>query len=193
MNEHEDPGKHRRASGAPATTLRELDASDIATLNGWRRDPELVALLGGPFRHVALPVDERWYESYLGSRSNNVRLAIVAGDSVVGAVYLLNIDWIARSGEFSIWIGDRRSRGCGVGSHAARSMLQHAFGDLNLQRVYLAVLTGNSEAIRLYRRLGFVEEGIQRRAAFKRGKYEDLLLMAKLRDASNPTGGELPA
>jgi RimJ/RimL family protein N-acetyltransferase len=36
--------------------------------------------------------------------------------------------------------------------------------------------------IALYRSLGFAEEGLKRRARFLDGKYEDLLIMALLRE-----------
>jgi RimJ/RimL family protein N-acetyltransferase len=59
-------------------------------------------------------------------------------------------------------------------------MLQHAFGDLNIHRVYLSVLADNARAIRLYERIGFRHEGVQREAVFKCGRYIDLLTMAAL-------------
>lgn len=163
--------------------LREIEPSDLATINGWRADRELAAQLGAPFRHVALAVDEKWYEQYLATRANNVRLAICASDGPpVGAAYLLGIDWTNRAAEFAIWIGAAGAQGRGIGEAATHLMLEHAFNDLNLERVHLTVLRDNERAIGLYRKLGFVQEGVLRRAAFKDGRYRDMILMALLRD-----------
>ena len=163
--------------------LRELARSDLETINRWRNDPGVVALLGGSFRHVCMTVDERWYESYLANRATNVRLAIEVTDGkMVGAVYLVGIDWLNRSAEFAIWIGDAASQGKRIGEAATRLMLAHGFDDLNLERIHLTVLRHNERAIRLYRKVGFVEEGVLRRAAFKGGQYRDLLAMSILRD-----------
>ena len=171
------------STASAAVRLRELARSDLDAINRWRNDPDVVALLGGSFRHVCMTVDERWYESYLANRATNVRLAIELGDgTMVGAVYLVGIDWLNRSAEFAIWIGDAASQGKRVGEAATRLMLAHAFDDLNLERVHLTVLRHNERAIRLYRKVGFVEEGVLRRAAFKGGQYRDLLAMAMLRD-----------
>lgn len=168
---------------SPKITLRELDRSDLPLINRWRNDPSLVAMLGGSFRHVCMAVDEKWYDHYIANRAGNVRLAItVANGSIVGAVYLLSIDWLNRDAEFAIWIGAVASRGMRIGEAATRLMLAHAFGDLNLNRVHLSVLAHNEPAIRLYRKVGFVEEGVQRQAVFKGGEYRDLVLMAMLRD-----------
>jgi diamine N-acetyltransferase len=162
--------------------LRELDAADIAEMNRWRNDPSVVALLGAPFRYVGMAVDRAWFDQYLANRSTAVRLAILEGATkqIVGAAYLTGIDWVARSGEFSIWIGVEAHRGKGAGQTASRTLLRHAFLDLNLHRVHLTVLEDNLAAQSLYRKLGFVQEGRLRGAAFKNGRFVDLIQMAML-------------
>jgi RimJ/RimL family protein N-acetyltransferase len=162
--------------------LRELERADLARLNAWRADRELVKLLGGSFRHVGTEIDNRWFDSYLTSRTQNVRLAICrrSDREMVGVVYLLQIDWINRSAEFSIQIGDASARGHGFGEAATRLALQHAFDDLNLRRVSLTVLATNERAAALYRKVGFEPEGRLREAALKEGKYIDVVPMAIL-------------
>jgi RimJ/RimL family protein N-acetyltransferase len=169
--------------------LRELERADLPKLNAWRNDPSLIALLGGTFRHVCLAVDDAWYDRYLAARQNNVRLAITLDDgSLVGAIYLLNIDWQNRNADLGMWIGEPSARGRGVGTAALRAMLQHAFGDLNLERVQLGVLSDNGPAIALYQKCGFVKEGLFRRAVFKEGRWCDLTRMAILREEFLPDG-----
>lgn len=164
-------------------SLREIERSDVAIINRWRSDRTIVDYLGSAFRYVAIEVDERWYDQYLASRTNNVRLAIcLAEGRLVGAVYLLDIDWVSRNAEFAIWIGERSAQGKKIGETATRLALDHAFGDLSIERIYLRVLTHNEPAIQLYRKIGFVEEGVQRQATFKNGRYHDLLMMALLRN-----------
>ncbi|MBL8522973.1 MAG: GNAT family N-acetyltransferase [Betaproteobacteria bacterium] len=162
--------------------LRELERSDLAILNSWRNDHATIDQLGSAFRFVGTEVDEKWFEGYLASRSHNVRLAICDEKSrkVIGAAYLLEIDWISRSAEFAIWIGEATARGKGAGETATRAMLRHAFHDLNLHRVHLAVIAGNKAAAALYRKIGFVQEGVRRQALFKNGKYVDVVEMAIL-------------
>jgi diamine N-acetyltransferase len=171
-----------------AIHLREIERADLGTINQWRNDADLVASLGSGFRHTGLAVDEQWFDRYLAARANNVRLAICQADeTMVGAIYLLDIDWLHRHAEFAIWLGDASARGQGVGEQASRMALSHAFDDLNLERIYLNVLAGNEPATQLYRKLGFVEEGRQRRSVFKGGVYHDVVLMAILRDEHRPS------
>lgn len=79
-------------------------------------------------------------------------------------------------------IGDKENRGKGLGSFAVKEMLNHAFNNLNLQRVELSVLEYNKVAIHLYEKSGFKYEGRKRRARYKNGRFEDLLMYAILKD-----------
>jgi RimJ/RimL family protein N-acetyltransferase len=47
-----------------------------------------------------------------------------------------------------------------------------------LEKVELEVYTDNQAAIRLYKELGFLEEGLRRRARRLDGRYQDIELMA---------------
>lgn len=162
--------------------LRELLRSDVGLINKWRNDHEIQKWLVHPFRFVGEETDQKWFDDYLSRRANNIRLAICSSESgnAIGVVYLLNIDWVVRSGEFGIMVGDKASQGKGVGEFATRSMLDHAFTDMNLHRVDLTVLVNNERAINLYKKVGFVEEGRSRQGIFKKGKYVDVIRMAIL-------------
>jgi RimJ/RimL family protein N-acetyltransferase len=163
-------------------TLRELSREDIAVVNRWRQDRDLVDGLGAPARYITEEVDHAWFEDYLRRRGVDVRCAILADGETepVGLVSLTGIDSVHRRGEFHLLIGRRDLHGRGLGSDATRLMLRHAFHDLNLHRVFLSVLSSNAAAIRVYEKAGFQREGLARQAAYKRGRYEDLVEMAIL-------------
>lgn len=162
--------------------LREIERLDLICINKWRNDPVVIDLLRSPFRYINSDVDEDWYSDYINGRKNNIRLVIVdeANDAVVGAVYLTDIDWVARSAEFSVWVGDRSAQGNGAGKYATLSMLKHGFDDVGLNRVYLQVLVDNERALKLYRSVGFVAEGVLRQSVYKNGGFKDVLLMSVL-------------
>jgi RimJ/RimL family protein N-acetyltransferase len=162
--------------------LREIERGDLPTINAWRADQALVGLLGGAFRYVGPEIDGKWFDAYLGSRASNVRLAVCLRSTreLVGVTYLLGIDWLSRSAEFSIQIGAESARGRGIGETATRLTLEHAFGDLNLNRLSLTVLASNARAIALYEKVGFRAEGLLRQAAFKGGHYLDVVPMGML-------------
>ncbi len=79
-------------------------------------------------------------------------------------------------------IGKEEYRGKGVGTFAIRTMISHAFFNLNLRRIQLGVLENNIIAINLYKKVGFIEEGRKRKAIYKNGRYIDELVMGLLRE-----------
>lgn len=163
--------------------LRELNEVDLEVINHWRNDPELISNLGAPFRYINYEVDKRWYESYMNNRGNNVRCSIVdETDMILGLVSLVSIDYMNQSAVFNIMIGDKNKQGKGIGSFAVKEMLNHAFNNLNLQRVELFVLEDNKRAMHLYEKSGFKLEGRKRKAKYKNGKFVDLLMYSILKE-----------
>lgn len=76
-------------------------------------------------------------------------------------------------------------RGQGVGTRLIERTLQaaRAFG---LSRVELTVRENNRNAIALYRKFGFVTEGLKRNALKIDGRYENQVLMALLFEEERP-------
>jgi RimJ/RimL family protein N-acetyltransferase len=162
--------------------LRPLEASDAeGPWARWLNDAEVRRNL---FRGVFPPsVEEQraFYESVVTSR-NDVVLAIVraSDDRHVGVVGIHRIDWVNRSGEFGILIGEREAWGGGIGTEATRLIVAHAFHVLNLHRVWLGVLAGHEAAVRAYQRVGFREEGRLREELLRDGERHDKLIMGLL-------------
>ena len=85
--------------------LRELERRDLTEIIKWRNDPELINLLGAPFRYINYDVDVQWFENYMKSRNNAVRCAIVGDDdNIIGLVSLVPVDMLNQSAEFHIMI-----------------------------------------------------------------------------------------
>ena len=72
-------------------------------------------------------------------------------------------------------------RGQGIGEALIRAALQRA-KIKGLTRIELTVFENNKPAIALYKKLGFVEEGIHKNKSRIDGRYEDHIFMALLCD-----------
>lgn len=107
------------------------------------------------------------------------------GDTPLGSVYVRDIDRQHRKAEYGIFIGEESARGRGVGTAAARLMLDYCFREEKLHRIYLRVFASNERAIRSYEKAGFVREGLLREDVCIDGQYRDIVWMAVI----NPDPG----
>jgi len=112
------------------------------------------------------------------SQANFVMLSIEDGERAVGTISLTSIDRRSRHAEYGRLFVDPEFRKCGFAKRASELILQYAFDELNLRRIYLRVFSDNQRAIGLYRGLGFEEEGRLRQHVYKDGAYRDVTLMA---------------
>lgn len=74
-------------------------------------------------------------------------------------------------------------QGLGVGTMLMEALLDIADNWLKLVRVELNVFADNEKAIHLYERMGFEKEGVKKKGSIRNGKYEDQLMMARVRDS----------
>jgi len=164
--------------------LRELTKNDIPIINKWRNDRNIVDMLLSPFRYINIETDENWFSEYQDNRNKSIRLTIcdINNHTVIGVVYLTNIDWIDRTAKFSIMIGESKYQNKGMGKLATNLMLDHAFEDMNLHKLWLRVLEDNIKAISLYEKCGFIKEGVNRQHIFKNGSYVNLISMGILKE-----------
>lgn len=148
----------------------------------WFSDPEVTRyMLRGVFpQSVDAQID--FYEHVAAEQTTDLVLAIVARDTDahVGTVGLHRIDWINRSAEFGIVIGERDHWGKGIGGEATRLIVAHGFDRLNLNRIWLGVFAEHEAAVRLYERVGFQVEGRFRAAILREGRQHDQLIMGLL-------------
>ena len=92
---------------------------------------------------------------------------------------LSHIDKINKTAEIFVVIGEDDYRGKGIGRQAVQWIVDFGFKQLKLHKIALAVFAENLVAVKLYKSLGFKQEGTLKDDAYFGGKYHDTLLMAK--------------
>ena len=163
--------------------LRPMEKADTDDVLRMRSVPDVLAQLFSdepPTREGHL----RWLEQIQveGTRQEFMIVERTAGRSI-GTVGLNRIDPKHRRAEFGILIGDAEARGKGLAFEAGRLLLEYAFNKLGLHRVYLHAFPDNESALHLYRKLGFIQEGLLRHHVLKNGQHRDVVVMACLRGA----------
>lgn len=77
------------------------------------------------------------------------------GGEPIGEIALDQIAWRSGEAELKISIDDARLHNHGYGTQAILSLLEQAFGKMNLKRIYLRVHARNAIALRCYEKAGF--------------------------------------
>lgn len=168
--------------------LRPLEDADAeGPYPSWLNDGETCAGM----RHHVYPYTRQQALTYirqLPSDKSNLTLAIALKEDQrhVGNISLRDIDPVHRSAELGILLGDPDVRGQGIALEACQAVVHHAFTALNLHRINCGTISSNQAMISVARKLGFRQEGIQREALFKGGRYVDVIVYGLL--ASDYTG-----
>jgi RimJ/RimL family protein N-acetyltransferase len=164
--------------------LRAIERDDLPTFVRWFNDPEVLHYLL-MYIPMSLAEEEKWFEEQLQRRDGRIFIIeAIDGDQPVhiGNTGIHDVDWKNRTAEVGIVIGEKDYWGKGYGTDALKTLLRFAFHEMNLNRVQLRVHDYNARAIRCYEKCGFRNEGCQRQALFRDGKYHDVLLMSVLAD-----------
>ena len=174
------------AASDPAVLLTPLQRADSDVFFDWINDRGLVLFNSG-YPPVHRPQHDAWFDAAL-RRQDLVLFAIrtLPERALVGTCQLTDIHPVHRSAELRIRIGAEQARGKGVGTAACRQLIEFGFRDLNLRRIWLQVFADNEPALRLYGKLGFVEEGRLREAVYLDGRYQSIILMSLLREERQP-------
>ena len=86
---------------------------------------------------------------------------------------MLDINWINRSAELAIVIGEKDFWGKDIGERVCRQIIKHGFSKLNLHRIWTGTAEYNKGMRRVAGKIGMTEEGLRRRILPIRGAWKD--------------------
>ncbi len=92
----------------------------------------------------------------------------------------LSIDESLGDVQISVLIGDKKYWHKGYGTQTVQALLEHSFLNLNLYRAWVDIPEFNSNAINLFKKIGFVHEGTFRKSRPKNGKRFNSVIMGFL-------------
>jgi len=102
-------------------------------------------------------------------------------EKVYGTAIISKIDWKNRSCSIDIKLS-RNAQGNGYGTDAVQLLIKYIFEELNMNRIFVNILEYNIQSQGLFEKIGFIKEGIQRKAIFKNGKYNNLIIYSLLKE-----------
>jgi len=95
----------------------------------------------------------------------------------IGNIKLHGFDWVSRTCELGLMIGELTAHGKGYGVEVTQLVTGYAFRRLNMRKIWLTVYDDNLAAIRTYEKSGFREEGRLKEHIYINGGYHDKIFM----------------
>jgi RimJ/RimL family protein N-acetyltransferase len=165
--------------------LDKINREDLSTSLKWTNDLNFMVLQSSAILRPRSMEDEiGWFESLAKSAGKvftfNVRTK--EDDTLIGYVTYYGHDSRNRAASLGIAIAESAYRNKGYGTEAMQLTLDYGFNELNLNRVELNVASFNPRAIHVYKKIGFIEEGVLRQTDFVDGIYHDSIVMSLLRE-----------
>ena len=163
--------------------IRAVCMRDCEGINRLRRMPGVFEnILGRPSERV---MDTEAFIQNLG-KDDHEFVAVIPDETgretviACGGLHIFPNPRLRHSAGIGLMVhADYQNRG--IGTKMMETILDVADNWLMLKRLELGVFTDNVRAIKLYEKMGFVQEGIKRNAAIRNGEYIDEMMMARLK------------
>jgi len=158
---------------APKVELRPLAMEDRDRLRAWRNLPAVRRWMFtdheiGEAEHAA------WFAKTMAEPRPR-HWIIVADGEPVGLIHLYDIDPVARRGTWGFYVADERMRGKGIGAAAHYAVIDKAFGEFDLHKLWSETVADNKAVIALHETFGFTREAVFREHMQKDGRWIDVL------------------
>lgn len=162
--------------------LRKMSREDVSIYHKWRNDIEVMQFTSPSLDVFTYNDTENFVNGMIESHnSKGYVIEEINTDKAIGVTSLINIDYGNRNAECIIDIGNKDYWSKGFGREAFELLLDFAFKELNLHKVYLRVFSFNERAIKLYQNLGFNEEGKLKEQLYRDGAWHDIIFMGLLK------------
>lgn len=152
-------------------TIRKFNENDIENKVKWINNPE-----NNKYLHYDLPLEYnktlQWYKNNINNKNRYDAIIEYNGNSV-GIIGLLNIDYKNKKAEYYITMGENAYKGKGIAYRASKQIIEYAFKELGLNKVYLYTEVENLIAQKLFDKLGMVKEGLLKEDLIINGKKKD--------------------
>lgn len=153
--------------------IRKLQEKDAPFMLEWMHDENAVEYLANNFMEMKLESCIQFIQNSK-EEEENLHFAICnEQDEYLGTVSLKHIDLKNGNAEYAIAMRSS-AMGTGASKVGTEKILEKAFKELKLNRVYLNVVDENIRANKFYEKIGFSYEGVFKEHLFINGRYRNL-------------------
>ena len=163
--------------------LLPLKQENFNTYTKWENLPEI-----RKYSRNIFPLTLDQYKKMIGNHTNGVKKFIPfeiwhkKDKKPIGTCELSEIDWINRNAYLGILIGEQEYWNQNIGTEVAKLLIQYAFEELNLSKLYWSVITPNLGSRRCCEKCGFKIEATLKNDTYIDGKYYDTLIYSLFKE-----------
>ena len=163
--------------------LRYYTAEDAPRIYELITDEEVIKAIGVPYPYEMKHAEE-WIATHQNmlEKKTGMPMAVVLKRTgeLIDDASLVNMRMPHRHAELGYWLG-RPYWGNGYATEAARALLEYAFTELEMNRIFASYLLENKKSEYILKKLGMKYEGVFRQHVNHHGVYSDLAYCAVLR------------
>ncbi len=124
---------------------------------------------------------------YVKQVASDCRFVIEANKEVIGEIgFIIQADVHSHTAELSYWLGEAYW-GQGIATRALDFIVQYAFNEKNIKRLYADINEYNLASQRILQKCGFQLDAILRDHIYKNNKYYDQYIFSKLANDPAPS------
>ena len=159
--------------------LSPLSLDHLPLLMRWVNDREVMQYFAGHQEPISEEAERRYLESLIASRNDHA-WSIFDGEQYLGQCSVNQIYWPARNGRlFLVVLREFQHRG--YGRAALARLLEAAWTELDLHKLWLIVRRDNRRAQAMYLKAGFDFEGVLQHEYRVGEAWLDMVRMSILR------------
>lgn len=156
--------------------LRSLKDEEVETMREWRNEPAVRQKMYTQ-HEISLEEHLNWWES-TKKRADCIYFMYEYQSTPCGIAGFTSISDTNKSASWAFYASPGASRG--TGSRMEYLMLEYAFNNLGLNKLYCEVISSNEPVIKLHGKFGFRIEGVFRQHRIIQDEYVDITCMGIL-------------
>lgn len=160
-------------------TLVPLSIAHLDHVMEWVNDRDVVQYFAARQTDITKAEELKYLKQLVGSETDRAFSIITKEGVYVGQCSINQIHWPSRNGRLFVVI-KKNAQGNGYGPAAVQALLDLAWTEMKLHKVFLIVRSDNREAQARYLKLGFNFEGLLRDEYRVGERYFDMVRMGIL-------------
>ena len=164
-----------------SVNLRSLELEDLEILKKWRNN-KVNRIHTREFRLLNMVNQKHWFNSIHKDNPPKFIMFGVADKQkkLIGVCGLTYIDWKNRHCEISIIIFKKNWQKSKQAENTVMLLSDHAFGELNMHRLWVEIFDTIPENIEFFESMNFVKEGMLRDKLWRDRKWHNSFIYSKL-------------